>query len=167
MNVRRAMSDDAKRMCEISFNVHAKLYNSFIPDENRDKFIATYTPSLMAKKKFIASIQAKQNDASWDVWVAEQDGKVVGYTLGVHESSMLFVKHGLFVDASYQGRGIGGALFRKSLESLTLGCVVRLFVINANTSAQLLYRKQGFEIVGQSDKDFFGAPMSVMEYSIH
>ena len=93
-------------------------------------------------------------------WVAESDGRVVGFyklmanrrDLGSHVANASFV-----VDPLSHGRGIGEALGRHCLrESKRAGylAIQYNFVVSTNTAAVALWRKLGFEAVGTLPRAF-------------
>lgn len=52
----------------------------------------------------------------WAFWVAEDNSNVVGYTFSFLRGSLWFLAD-LFILPEFQGKGIGGALIKKTLES--------------------------------------------------
>lgn len=149
-------------MFEISFAVHGAFYDGFIPNPYKEAFEKVYRPSKSAKDHFQKSMREKIEDNAWRVYVAESNGEVVGYTLGVLTDKGVLFKHGLFVDIQYQGCGIGSRLLDAALYDAD-SRIVRLEVIKENKRAMALYERYGFSVKEESEKTFFGAPMWVME----
>ena len=93
-------------------------------------------------------------------WVAEDDGRIVGMSklipnrrdLGSHVANASFM-----VDPGAQGRGVGEALGRHSLQEAKRAGYLAMqfnFVVSTNTAAVALWRKLGFEIVGTLPKAY-------------
>ena len=73
------------------------------------------------------------------VWVAERDGRVVGY-IGFDPD---WINH-LFVHPDAQGQGIGPGLLAKALED---GHRRRLWTFQQNTRARRFYEARGFVMI--------------------
>lgn len=74
-----------------------------------------------------------------DTWVAEVDGKIVGF--------ISLVKNevgGIFVDAAFHGQGIGQALMNKAR---SLHGTLELEVFEANAVGRKFYAAYGFELM--------------------
>lgn len=94
-------------------------------------------------------------------YVAEVDGKIVGYVMCREEAAGLDLPRlrarrrghiiSIAVLPEYRRRGIGRALLAKALESMRMRnleeCILEVRV--SNTAAINLYRKLGFETVSQ------------------
>ena len=78
-----------------------------------------------------------------DVWVAEGDDKVVGFTI-LHGAEM----GALFVSPEFHGEGIGYALMEKAKE---IHKVLDVEVFKKNIIGQQFYLKQGFKFI----KEYF------------
>ncbi len=79
-----------------------------------------------------------------EVWVAEADGRVVGFAaIG---DGML--DH-LYVHPEHQGRGVGSALFRRATESCPRG--FRFWVFQRNEVARAFYERRGAHAVELTD----------------
>ncbi len=78
------------------------------------------------------------------VWVAEQDGQVVGYA--ALEGDLL---DQLYLLPEARRQGIGTALLDEVKRASPGG--VRLWVFQANVDAQAFYRRHGFRVVEQTD----------------
>ena len=164
--VRGARSEDLSEMYAISVAAHQAGYGSFIPLEEKERFNQRYTLSEEGELRYVSSMQAKLNDPEWLFWVAEGEGKVLGYTLAQRESDTVLHKKGMFVHPKYQGEGVGSALFKASLGGIDHGGI-DLVVIASNQRAKHIYQKSGFEIRGLAQKSFYGAPQEVMALIKH
>ena len=85
-----------------------------------------------------------------EVWVAEQDGRLVGF-LAIEESRNLGapVLERLYVDAAEQNKGVGAALLDKAKELRPRD--LHLWVFQKNEGARRLYERHGFELVRLTD----------------
>src|SRR5688572_25238021 len=83
-----------------------------------------------------------------EVWVAEADGVVAGFTaLGTREG-VEFMEH-LYVAPEHQRRGIGTALMEKAKARRPTG--FRLWVFQRNAGARDFYERHGFRVVELTD----------------
>jgi len=163
--IRRATESDLLGMYRVTLKAHDKTYDSFIPPDNLQRFRKKYTFSKEGRKKFIAKKHERLHNENWQLWVAEQDSKIVGFTLRETIGDEVFLQ-GLFVDPVYAGQGLGTALFEMSLTNLNKNTKVKLLVIENNLRAQQIYIKHRFKNTGRSPKSFYGAPQIIMEYII-
>lgn len=95
--------------------------------------------------------------ASADVWVAEDDGVVVGDAVVLYRRGFAAARlYSVVVDPARRGRGVGAALLAHAeREAIARGCVaMRLEVRGDNHAAQRLYAARGYEVVGSTD-DFY------------
>src|SRR5688500_17594796 len=58
-----------------------------------------------------ASLSATLSDDDWRTWVAEEDGKICGFTMANSKTGSVFA---LFVSPSAEGRGYGNALLAEA-----------------------------------------------------
>ncbi|HJM04614.1 MAG TPA: GNAT family N-acetyltransferase [Candidatus Saccharimonadaceae bacterium] len=164
--VRSARSEDLSEMYAISVAAHQAGYGSFIPLEEKERFNQRYTLSKEGELRYVTSMQAKLDDPEWLFWVAEGEGKVLGYTLAQRESDTALHKKGMFVHPRHQGEGVGSALFKASLGGIDHG-EIDLIVISDNLRAKHIYQKSGFVVRGPALKSFYGAPQEVMALVKH
>ena len=87
------------------------------------------------------------------IYVAESDGKLVGFTqlyplFSSTRMKRMWLLNDLFVDANYRGRGISKALINaaKELAQSTNACGVLLETEKSNTIGNNLYPATGFEL---------------------
>jgi len=154
-------------MYAISLKAHQRSYAGFIPADRQADFDERYTFSKNSEEKYKQRIAPRIDDPKWYIWVAEADGKIVGFTLEERAAEHLILKHGLFVDPDYHGLGIGTKLFEVSLEIARPGDTLRLSVIENNERAKRLYEKHGFVLTNRDEKPFFGARQEVMELTVY
>lgn len=166
MIIRSAGTHDIDQMYEISRQTHRDSYGDLIPDARRADFDEYYKDSDDKKQLYRQSIRQRLQDSRWVYFVAEVDDKIAGFTGAWVNDDAVIVKQGLFVLKDNQGQGIGSALFKRHLDSVDTGSVVRLYVLNNNLGAIRLYKKYGFIENGMSDKKFFGVTQLRMERRI-
>lgn len=88
--------------------------------------------------------------ADADLWVAEVEGRTVGYAAVwymAHEAEL----GNLAVSPAWRRRGIGGRLLERAIESARRRKARRLYleVRDSNRSAQALYYAHGFVLLGR------------------
>jgi ribosomal protein S18 acetylase RimI-like enzyme len=121
------------------------------PDDTEavgDVFLAcaaemTYLPDLYTEaetRTFIRDVLLPNNE----VWVAEEDGRVVGFT-GFGDD---VVRH-LWVHPQAQNRGVGAALLTRAKERRPDG--LQLWVFQKNVGARRFYERHGFTLVKLTD----------------
>jgi len=84
-----------------------------------------------------------------EVWVAEEDGRLLGF-LGIEHSTNLGapVLEKIYVDPAEQNRGVGTALLQKAIELRPDELYLWVFQKNP---ARRLYERSGFELVKLTD----------------
>ena len=83
-----------------------------------------------------------------EVWVAEQDGDIVGFTaLGTRDGAA-YLQH-IYVAPEHQGRGIGSELLGRAKERRPAG--FRLWVFQGNEGARRFYERHGLRLVELTD----------------
>jgi GNAT superfamily N-acetyltransferase len=84
-----------------------------------------------------------------EVWVAEKDGRLLGF-IGIEHSTNLGapVLEKLYVEPAEQNRGVGSALLEKAKELRPDGLYLWVFQKNP---ARRLYERSGFELVKLTD----------------
>jgi len=103
----------------------------------------TYLPDLHTEEEtrtFIRDLLLPYNE----VWVAEEDGRVIGFT-GLGDD---FVRH-LYVRPEEQDRGVGTALLELAKERRPAG--LQLWVFQRNVGARRFYERHGFTVVELTD----------------
>jgi ribosomal protein S18 acetylase RimI-like enzyme len=82
--------------------------------------------------------------AEHEVWVAEQDGRIVGFAALSDE-----VLEHIYVHPDLQGRGIGSALLDVAKDRRPGG--FGLWVFQQNTGARRFYERHGLRLVRETD----------------
>ena len=108
--------------------------------------------SVEDEEKYIESLQ---DSASSTMFFAKCDGRIIG-DASFSSSPRERIKHrgeiGISVDKEYWGNGIGSKLMEKIIDFAknTAGCeIIHLQVRSDNERAIRLYKKYGFEKIGQ------------------
>jgi GNAT superfamily N-acetyltransferase len=126
--LRRAGPEDALAVAEVF--IAARAEQTFIP--------TVHTPD--EDRWFFREVAV----ATQEVWVAEEDGQVVGFAaLGPD-----LLGH-LYVHPRVQGRGVGAALLAKAKEARPGGFT--LWTHQPNLSARRFYERHGFVAVEFTD----------------
>jgi GNAT superfamily N-acetyltransferase len=85
------------------------------------------------------------------IFVWEEDGRVVGFSAADPRNGNVWA---LFMDQTYEGRGIGRALFEQACEVLQdAGCPRIWLTTGPGTRAEAFYRAAGWHVTGQSGGD--------------
>ncbi|MEM1619193.1 MAG: ribosomal protein S18-alanine N-acetyltransferase [Fervidicoccaceae archaeon] len=101
--------------------------------------------------------------------VAEVEGEVVGYAVGLLEEGRLAHLISVAVDPAHRRRGIGRALVRRFIEEAERSGaeIAYLEVSERNRAAMSLYSSLGFEVVGKIPKYYSdGSDAYVMALSL-
>jgi ribosomal protein S18 acetylase RimI-like enzyme len=137
-------------------------YGHFIPPAGIERFRERYRWSKRRRELYIRKMTGYIQNPAAIVLVAKKGKAIAGYALAVYDSPAHLVLKSLFVRPSYQGQGIGKALFTASHRDVPPGTVVELEVLAKNARAQALYMQQGFTVSGVARKRFFGAELVTM-----
>jgi ribosomal protein S18 acetylase RimI-like enzyme len=148
--IRRAGAADAKALAALGERTFAAAFGAMYPPEDLAAFVAeTHSP---------AAVSALLADPNVALWLAERDGVAVAYALagpcGLPHPEVTpgcgELKR-IYVDASAQGEGLGGLLMDQALCWLQTSPRRRLWigVWSGNLGAHRLYRRYGFEKVGE------------------
>lgn len=96
-----------------------------------------------------------------DTWVAELDGRVVGYVTLGWRSSLPSNQHVCMirvvgVDPSARRRGVGRALLEEAeRQAFVRRCtVMRLYLLSTNWPARATYERAGFSLTARLDGEF-------------
>src|SRR5262249_54827334 len=105
-----------------------------------------YLPQVPAEAAVPIAARIREHE---DVWVAERDGRVLGF-LGIEHSTDLDapVLEKIYVEPAEQNRGVGSALLEKAKELRPEELYLWVFQKNP---ARRLYERNGFELVKLTD----------------
>ena len=148
MKIRKAAHKDIPSIIDCSKEFHA-CHNALL-NENEKKLFKYKKEHLLILKKFLEKWIRARNAR---VFVAEVDGKIVGYMLATTlklASSYLHGKEvhieGIFIKRGFRGKGIGREFFKtaeewaKEKKIYSIGLTVHV----RNKAAFSAYRKLGF-----------------------
>ena len=145
MTIRFACEKDIPQMLDLLLQV-GEVHHQIRPDLFR----------AGAQKYDEAALRRLLKTSDRPILAAEEDGKMVGYAFCILQITkddpvlcdrrVLYIDD-LCVDENHRGRGIAGALYRRSLElAKELSCdAVTLNVWCGNDSAMAFYQKQGMK----------------------
>ncbi|MBV8841118.1 MAG: GNAT family N-acetyltransferase [Alphaproteobacteria bacterium] len=126
--IRKATPADIPRIVEIRANVR----------ENRLRDAARVT---------VEDVRWFVDNPGIFVWV--EDGKIVGFSAADPRSGNIFA---LFIEAAYERRGIGRALFERACKVLDeADCRRQWLTTWPGTRADAFYRKAGWRVTGEED----------------
>jgi len=115
--IRRVVDSDIEVVEEIAvkaFSVHYDFYREKMGD---NIFQAVHKDWKEKKKKAVRD--ACKEGSGWDAFVAEIDGKIVGFvTLKCDDQALCGILGNNSVDPAYQGRGIGKRLYKKAMDTM-------------------------------------------------
>lgn len=103
----------------------------------------TYLPDLYSEaetRAFVRDVLLPNNE----VWVAEEDGRVIGFA-GLVDDSLMH----LWVQPDSQNRGVGTELLTRAKERRPGG--LRLHVFQKNVGARRFYERHGFVLERLTD----------------
>lgn len=111
--------------------------------------------------------EEKLEDDDYRLFVAEENGNIVGMTEVVVAAADAGDIDWIHVDPDYRGEGIGEALFERAREALDESDVehVRGIVLANNADGTGFYRELGFERVDSRELDIDGS--TYIEYLFH
>lgn len=95
-------------------------------------------------KKVLRLEDFSRDTAGELIWVAEQDGQVVGFVSAWDSENYI---HNLFVLPDYARRGIGTALLEECLKNI--GRPARLKCVSENLPALAFYRAMGWQTISE------------------
>ena len=98
-----------------------------------------------------ASIAATLSDDDWRTWVAEENGRICGFTMANSQAGSVFA---LFVSPWAEGRGHGNALLAEAERWLFDSGREMLWLEtdkDPSTRAHRLYQRCGWVLVGPAD----------------
>lgn len=148
-DLHRACPADAERLVELARETFIDTFGHLYPAEDLQAFLADAHTSQR--------YQAWMDDPAYAVWIAEQDGRALGYAL----TGPCHLPHPevtadcgelwrLYVRRETQGTGLGGQLLDAALQGLAQpGRRLWLGVWSENHRAQKIYAGRGFTKVGE------------------
>ena len=129
VTLRRGTAADAEAIADV-FVAARRPMLAYLPDLHDDEDIRNWIATTMVP--------------SHEVWVAEVDGRLVGYA-ALHDDLLGHI----YVHPSAQSRGIGTALLDHAKALRPRG--LRLYVFQQNVGARRLYERAGFRVLELGD----------------
>jgi L-threonylcarbamoyladenylate synthase len=129
IHVRPCEASDAAAVAD-AFLVSRARCLPFLPKVHEDRDVRRWVADVLCRRP--------------EVWVAELDGRVVGFAALREEH----LDH-LYVHPDYHGRGAGSALLREALRHRPNG--VLAWVFQQNAPARRFYERHGFLLVRETD----------------
>jgi GNAT superfamily N-acetyltransferase len=128
MNIREATRDDLHALVEVRGAVRENILTSEIPPG-----------------RIVAGLEVRGRG-----WVAEHEGRVVGFSMADREESMIWA---LFLRPEWEGRGLGRALLERAVEWLRgEGCGRIWLTTERGSRAEGFYAHLGWAAAGVTDK---------------
>jgi len=128
MRVRPASEADTESIADAYVASYAGL--TFLPRLHTDEEIRSWIRSFVVPRH--------------EVWVAEEDERVVGFA-ALSDDMLMWI----YVRPESQKRGVGSALLATAKERRPLG--FRLWVFQRNEGARRFYERHGFRLVELTD----------------
>jgi len=147
VHLRTATPADAETLSALGQTTFADTFGHLYPPEDLADFMKGHAPALYA---------AWATDPAYQLLIAEQDGRAIGYAL----SGPCSLPHAevtpecgelkrIYVDKTAQGAGAGSLMLRASLDWLqTPGRTLWIGVWSENYGAHRLYGRHGFSKAG-------------------
>lgn len=142
IEIRQGSTSDAEQIVRVIKNAEKSGYMLFDPGERK-----------VAPESFAKFIDATNEQEKSGIFVAEENGQILGYMFVQNEkpkriSHRAYIVVGIHSDS--RGKGIGKALFIHMMDWAKKVHLHRLdlTVIAKNDAAIALYKKMGFEIEG-------------------
>jgi ribosomal protein S18 acetylase RimI-like enzyme len=163
--VRRAVPADARAIAEVHVAGWRDAYRSHMSEE----YLATLS---VADREAMWARALARDDRS--LWVAERNGRIVGFVEGRRSSdpdteASTGQVSAIYVEPSEIGRGLGRALFARAVGDLgRLGYRrATLWVLASNDRARRFYEAAGWHADGAvQTEDFGGARLEEVRYVV-
>jgi GNAT superfamily N-acetyltransferase len=111
----------------------------------------------------------QQYDPAKDrVWIAEHEGKMIGFLLLMHRAPDTAQLRYFLLDPAYRGIGLGKRLIQLYMEFYR-SCGYKasyLWTTSELDAAASLYKRQGFRLVEEKPSDAFGKAVVEQKYQL-
>ena len=150
LSIRQADASDTNIICTLSVTTFYEAY--FEQDDSRD--LADYVLESFSP----AQIEAELNSADSTFFIAESNGKAVGYAklrensrVDCLENETAIELHRIYILERAKGKGVGGELMNRCFETARAKGykTIWLGVWEENPTARKFYEKLGFVKVGK------------------
>lgn len=166
--IRRARPADAEAIASVHVAGWRWAYRGQVPDELLDGLSAE--GRVDGRRRGLLSQEA--GEAFPRIWVAESDGRVVGFVATIPcrdpDAPVASAEVGaIYLEEAAAGRGIGRALFGRALEDLRREGFVHslLWVLESNERARRFYEAAGLHTDGAvRDEDMGGFTLHEVRY---
>lgn len=145
LTIREAVPSDAVQIAHIQ---HVTWLATYVNKEHGIEPADIEAQSFESPERIAHHVDSINGTNSWKIWVAEVDGKVVGFN-GVNKGEEINYQGGCYILPEYQGQGIGSELIKKSYAALGSDKPIECGVATFNENALKFWKKQGFEVVGK------------------
>lgn len=127
-----------------------EIYNHYVRTS-----IATFDIEPVGPARYAEWVRAHTSGAGHQLWVAEEDGRIIGYAgSGPFRPRPAYdraVETSAYIDPTRTGRGLGSALYAQLFESIAGSGLHRAVAVIAepNPASDALHRRFGFREVGR------------------
>ncbi len=150
--IRPAAPEDVPALAELHIRSWQWAYRGLIEDEYLDNMSATLEQRIAARRTQLASLPP---ETRW--WVAEQNGRIVGFAItGLSRDQDVLPEtvevYAIYLAQDAAGHGIGRTLFAHTVEDLRQRGFERamLWVLTTNQRARRFYKAAGWMPDGAS-----------------
>lgn len=103
------------------------------------------------------------------IWVCEDEGRIIGFLLGMHRSNESAQLRYFLILPGYRGMGLGKKMMELFMEYLReknyRHCY--LWTTNQQATAAFIYKKLGFALTEEKPSDDFGMQLMEQRYDLH
>lgn len=149
IKIRKSVPNDVYGIREVQRITWLKTYPSskegITKEDIQRKFEIDETPE---GKKKIEGRKKNYNNRNIGIWVAEAEGKIIGFCMAIKEEGCNRVG-AIYVLPTYQGRGMGKLLIQKAFGWLGNKKNILINVARYNKQAIDFYKKFGFVETGK------------------
>lgn len=148
VKIRKSVPNDVYGIREVQRNTWLKTYpnkeEGITTEDIKNKFEIDETPE---GKKKIEKRKKNYDNKSIGIWVAETEGKIIGFCMAIKEKECNRVG-AIYVLPTYQGKGLGKQLIKMAFAWLGDKKDIFINVARYNNQAISFYKKYGFVETG-------------------
>ena len=169
VSVRRATAEDATAICQVHVRSWQWAYRGLLPDELLSGMSKSLDRRIAARR---ANLEAEPADQR--TWIAEQDGRAVGFAItSTSRDDDANAETGqveaIYLAPAVVGTGVGRTLFRHSVDDLRQRGYQQatLWVLAGNQRGRLFYEAAGWRPDGAAKtEERLGATLDEVRYRI-